>query len=76
MTPKQIAFLDKQTETNQEWAAKMMLDNLKPAERHMIGSALRKLDKLLYKSWAKDLCLTELIEAVEMTRAFEPKDKI
>ena len=74
MTPKQKALTEKIAESNPEWVAQMMLDNLKPAERHQINCALRKLDKLLYKSWAKDMTLTELLEAVELTRPFEPKE--
>lgn len=70
MTPKQKALTERIPESNPEWVAQMMLTNLKPAERRMINCALRKLDKLLFKGWAKDMTLSELLEAVELSSPY------
>jgi len=74
MTPKQKALVEKNTETNQEWVAQMMLTNLKPRERHQITWALKKLHETIYKSWARDMSLNELLEAVELMQPYDKKD--
>lgn len=58
-------LLAKIPDNNSEWVAQQLL--LMPAkERHIVLHALRKLDKALYKSWAKDMPLNEIMEAVKM----------
>lgn len=76
MTSKQKALVEKIAESNPEWAAQQMLEQLKPGERHNVAYALRKLDKILFKSWAKDMTLTELLEALDLTKPYEEKEKI
>lgn len=59
-------FLNKECKDNITWSAQQMLMQLKPKQRHQIAWALRKLHKTLEKEWARDLSLTQLIEAVDM----------
>lgn len=67
MTKKQREeFLNKPCEDNVTWAAQTMLEALPTKERYQIIWALRKLHGVLYKSWARDLSLRQLIEAVNM----------
>jgi hypothetical protein len=66
MTKKQREeFIDKPCEDNITWAAQMILQ-ITPKQRYQIIWALRSLHMVLYKEWARDLSLKELIEAVDM----------
>jgi hypothetical protein len=69
---QQEEFLSKIPESNQEWVAQVILE-MPANERHIIVHALRKLDKALYKSWAKDMTLNEIMEAVNIFSVERPK---
>jgi hypothetical protein len=66
MNKHQQKLIEKIPDSNTEWVAQVMINDLKPSERHQIAWAIRKLNKILYKGWAKDMTLRELVEAVEM----------
>ena len=58
-------LLAKIPDNNCEWVAQQLL--LIPAkDRHIILHALRKFDKVIYKSWAKDMPFHEIMDAVKM----------
>jgi hypothetical protein len=69
---QQKEFIAKIPESNQEWVAQVLLE-LPRNERHIIVHALRKLDKALYKSWAKDMTLNEIMQAVNIFSVERPK---
>lgn len=57
-------FVAMPTENNIEWAAQQIADDFGVAYL-MVHGALKGLDAVLYKSWAKDLSLRDLLEACE-----------
>lgn len=60
-------FLKKPCEDNTTWAAQQIA-MLNSDRRYQITVGLKRLKEVLYKSWAKDLTLRELLEAVEMIK--------
>jgi hypothetical protein len=60
-------FLSKPCEDNITWAAQQIAA-LNSDRRYQITVGLKRLDEVLYKSWAKDLTLKELLEAIEMIK--------
>lgn len=58
--------LNKIPETNTEWAAQRIADSYTKRQIIALRKQLKRLDEVLYKSWAKDLSITELREAVDM----------
>lgn len=71
---QQQEFLSRPCESNTQWVAQVLLQ-LEPKERHTIVHALRRLDKYLYKSWAKDMTLNEIMEAVNIFSEVKPAAK-
>lgn len=71
---QQQEFLSKPCESNTQWVAQTLLQ-LPAKERHTIVHALRKLDTCLYKSWAKDMSLNEIMEAVNIFSEAKPAAK-
>jgi len=66
MTKKQREeFLNKPCEDNITWAAQQIA-LLSPDKRYQIIFGLRKLNEVMYKSWAKDLTLNDFIAAIDM----------
>lgn len=60
-------FLNKPCEDNITWAAQEIAA-LNPDKRYQITVGLKRLKEVLYKSWAKELTLNELLEAIEMIK--------
>jgi hypothetical protein len=60
-------FLSKPCEDNTTWAAQQIA-MLNSDRRYQIAVGLKRLNEVLYKSWAKDLTLKELLEAMEMIK--------
>lgn len=58
--------LSKDPTTNIEWAAQRIATDLTRDEVWVLQDALKQLDTVLYKGWAKDLTLSQLIEAANM----------
>jgi len=69
---QQEEFLSKIPDNNVEYVAQVLLQ-LPAKERHTIVHALRRLDKHLYKSWAKDMSLNEIMEAVNIFSEVKPR---
>lgn len=53
------------TTNNLQWAAGRMMNELTDEEFEALHDSLHKLNVILYKSWAKELTLEELIIAVK-----------
>lgn len=60
--------VNKPCESNVEWAAQQLLLNLGKFELLRLQMIFEKVDNALYKSWAKEMPLKELVEAIEMTK--------
>jgi hypothetical protein len=60
-------FLSKPCEDNITWAAQEIAA-LNSDRRYQITIGLKRLNEVLYKSWAKELTLRELLEAMEMIK--------
>ena len=60
-------FLSKPCEDNTTWVAQQIAA-LKPDKRYQITVGLKRLKEVLYKEWAKELTLNELLEAIEMIK--------
>lgn len=58
-------FLSRPCEDNVTWVAQQIAA-LNPDKRYQITIGLKRLNEVLYKSWAKELSLNELTEAVNM----------
>jgi len=58
-------LLAKIPDSNTEWVAQQLLQ-MPAKERHIVLHALRKFDKVIYKSWAKEMPFHEIMEAVRM----------
>lgn len=58
--------LNKIPESNVEWAAQQITLNMQSRDKTEVKRVLKKLNECLYKSWAKDLTLNELMEVVEL----------
>jgi hypothetical protein len=65
--------------TNTELAAQVLATNLDRNEVWCLQDRLKQLQEVLSKSWAKDLTLSELVEAINMAnqmhRQKEAKEK-
>lgn len=61
--------LNKIPESNAEWAAQMLVSNLPKSKVSEICRSLVDLDTILYKSWAKDMTLTEFLEMRELIKS-------
>jgi hypothetical protein len=71
MTKKQREeFLSKPCEDNITWAAQQIAQ-LSADKRYQIVFGLRKVHEVLYKSWARDLTLNDLMEAIKMLSSKE-----
>lgn len=60
-------FLNKPCEDNVTWAAQTIAA-LNSDKRYQITVGLKRLNEVLCKSWAKELTLKELLEAMEMIK--------
>lgn len=58
-------FLDKETTTNEDWVTQVLLTTTSKKKVAEIGRALRHIHTVAYKSWARDLPLEKVLEAVE-----------
>lgn len=63
-------FLTSIPNSNAEWAAQEILNNFPKEQSMELQVFFDKLDKILFKSWAKDMTFSELHEAVEIARRF------
>lgn len=66
MNDKLKAFYDKEPASNSEWAAQQIIRVFKGRGYQKLKDTLESLDKALYKSWAKELTLKELLKVVEL----------
>lgn len=66
MSQKKEQFLNAVSSSNEEWAAKQLLENFTEKEVLKIKEVFKKMDDVLYKSWAKSMTFSELKEAIEM----------
>lgn len=62
------AFLEKVTGSNEEWVAQQLAAFMNKNDQTATLNRLVALDKLMYKSWAKDMTLQQLITILEFTR--------
>ena len=60
-------FLSKPCEDNVTWAAQQIA-LLNPDKRYQISVGLKRLNEVLYKDWAKELTLKELVGAIDMIK--------
>lgn len=61
-------YMDSPTTDNYQWAAERMMMDLSDKQFVQVKNGLTMLDSILYKSWAKDLTLSELLSAVKDVR--------
>lgn len=61
------AFINKPCEDNITWAAQQIA-KLNSDRRYQITVGLKRLQEALYKDWAKEMTLKELLEAIEMIK--------
>lgn len=66
MSDKKEKFFDSIPESNIEWAAQQIASQFTDKQFMELQACFAKLDESLYKSWAKDLTLNDLKEAVGM----------
>jgi len=60
-------FLEKPTVSNTQWAAQQILLNFEDLEKFkMLQKSLHHLSTALYKSWAQDMPLSDIIYALQM----------
>lgn len=57
-------FLEKFCETNPEWVAQQLLMEYTPKQIAELRHQLKKLHKVAYKEWARDMSLNELLEVL------------
>ena len=65
-------LLAKIPDDNSEWVAQQLLQ-MPAKDRHIVLYALRKLDKVLFKSWAKEMPMNEIMDAVRMISKEKPE---
>lgn len=68
-------FLDKETDTNQEWITQTMLVNLTKTEIAIIRRAMDKVYNTAYKSWAREMPFEEMREAILDAEEFNKNPK-
>lgn len=57
-------FLDKEVKSNKEWAIEQILVQMTRSRIAELGRRLKELDKIAYKSSAREMPFTEMIECV------------
>lgn len=58
--------INKIPESNIEWAAQQIADHFTKDQLNSLQSSFQLLDGILYKSWANELTLSDLKQAIEM----------
>lgn len=62
-------FLDKETETNEEWIAQRILTSISKTEIKQIKRSLKKLHDVCYKSWAREMSLDTFLVQIIFSEA-------
>ena len=66
MTNKEKDFISKIPENNTEWVAVQMITNFSQVEFKTLKKSFKKLNEALFKSWARQMTLEELLNAIEI----------
>lgn len=70
-TSKKEDFLSKIPESNTDWVAMQILTDFSEAEFKKLQSSFEKLDKVLFKGWAKEMTFSELYNAIKIAEKMQ-----